>query len=1621
MADLILQQDPSLAPPATPTIRRAAILVGETPTPGTVGATSASSEQSRAAMRVGADLGDAVLAHGGRVFAVRGSASYASFPSATDAAAAAAGLLRTLASVPPELLPRIAIDVGDVAHAGRDDHASGPPVARSSRLAGLASYGQILLSSEAVDELTRTDGSWVLRGLGAHLVDGGNDVTVVHQLDVEGLPTTFPPLGDRGRTPPVPDPPPSAPGYEVREVVGRNSDGVVHVGYQPSIGREVAITAVRADQVDEPEFVRRFEIDAHVIAHLEHPHIVPLYDYWREPGSAYLVARGNRGGTLGDAEDRDWSTDDLTRLVDDVGQALAYAQLRGVVPASLGPDDVLLDEQGGFHIGSFGIGGPVSPITDRGPHGPVRCLAELVDRLAVVLPEPLRRLVRSQLDEPELDIAAFLDAWHAAADQDAAVPAPRGPSPARNPFKGLASFDEVDAADFFGRDDLVEDVVAALTERPIATVVGPSGIGKSSLVKAGVIPRLRAGAVHGSEAWLVADLVPGSDPFGAVAAAVRRFAIQSTDELDELLRDDARGLLRAIGRYLPADATVLLVVDQFEELFTQTNDTDEQSAFLDMLVAGLTEVGTPLRVIATIRADHFDLPLQHGAFGAIMRWSTVVVHGPTGPQLREMITAPATHVGVQVENAAVEQIVADVQAQPGALPLLEFTLTELFDEDESSITRAGYEASGRITGTIARRAEATISELSQADHETARQLFLRMVAVGDHAVTRRRVRLVDLRRSAPDPASLSRVLEAFGAGRLLTFDRDRTTRTPTVELAHEALISGWPRLSQWISDVREDLLLHQRLRQATDEWLSNDRAPGFLLRGGRLSQHEAWTTTTNLQLAAAERDLLEASRDREDDERGRRRRRRRITTSVIASAAAIAMVLAGLAWSSRNDAARQRDVADARRLLASSAEVLDRDPELALLLATEAAERLVGDPEAAAALHTASAANRTLRSLTWPVQGARNTQVDMTDDGATMVWAGQPGGLVELRDIESGEVHWQHDFGENNGGDLIVRPRFVSQDREVLVTVQFSPGENDRARQPPPGSVGVHVLDATSGELVRRLPSTACGAWGAAGGVSWAAVVSEDGEDHAIWNQYTSETIEEQGCPQLGSTPATIDIVRADVQTGELIRIATDQPATGVIYSALSHDGQVAAYDPVQGPRRVVDIASGEVLLSLPDTQAEGPVALSADGALVAVSSPEQLRQDRDHIDQHRTAIYDVATGEHLATTTGHEQGVQLFKARFSLDGQVLYTSSADGTVRIWEVESGKELDRVTGVNAPFTEPRLSRDRTRLLAASFSPEARAYDLTPGGRPEVASHDPCGQGDMVEPAWNRGGVSVRGGHLLIHVSCDGVQTPPRALVIDRATGDVVSQVPAMGHVVAHSDDGQLVAARDWTSQDGSIWAGQVVVHDLDAQAEEHHDGLCAWDWGALSQAQIRAYELAPAADPSCRSAPDTPVLGANDELVISPDNRFVALALGGAEGSHILVSEVGSGRLRAVLRGDRAAFVPSRGEVIVYDFVDRRLVAYDLDEFTELREHVASDLPLVEDLMYAPGQGDVIGLATNLGDARILRFDIETLQPSGEITEAHEAEVLDMDVNEALGLLATGGADGRARVWDLTSG
>jgi hypothetical protein len=459
------------------------------------------------------------------------------------------------------------------------------------------------------------------------------------------------------------------------------------------------------------------------------------------------------------------------------------------------------------------------------------------------------------------------------------------------PYRALEAFREEDAALFFGRDAVASELVARVEDHDIVAVIGASGSGKSSVVHAGLIPRLRRLRAP-QRAWDVVSMRPGADPFDALGCALQPVLEPIIEEDQSISRGHSLGaqlaqaeqsLVSAVERVLARSnhgRRLLLVVDQFEELFTQTR-SDVARSFVDALFDALAR--TPLSIAITLRADFYAQAIAlDRRLSERLPKRTVNLSALDRRELRAVVEGPANRVGLRFEAGLVERILDQVERQPGALPLLEFALSTLWDKRERrEIRHVHYDAIGEVAGAISRRAERVLRGAESSDHVAAANLFLRLVRVSEseeaHSDARVRVRIGAL--SAAERAVMARFIDA----RLIVL-RSGEVEPASIELAHEALLRSWPQLARWIDAQRVFLLWRQALVHQVNEWQSHARDASLLLRGSVLRTARRWLRERPDALNSEERALIDASR--------RQQRRSRILQLTVASV----LLLLPAAW-----------------------------------------------------------------------------------------------------------------------------------------------------------------------------------------------------------------------------------------------------------------------------------------------------------------------------------------------------------------------------------------------------------------------------------------------------------------------------------------------------------------------------------------------------------------------------------------------------------------------------------------------------------------------------------------------------------------------------------------------------
>ncbi len=987
-----------------------------------------------------------------------------------------------------------------------------------------------------------------------------------------------------------------------------------------------------------------------------------------------------------------------------------------------------------------------------------------------------------------------------------------------SPYRGLFAFREEDAPYFFGRESFADRLTETLAKQSMVAVIGPSGSGKSSVVFAGLVPRLRS-----EERWEILTIRPGHQPFHALAGPLVSYLAPDATETQQLIeikelasaladeRLDLTDILSRLSDRDGPDRHYLLVVDQFEELYTLCPDETARRRFPNLLFKGVqTNNGdTGLSLVLTLRADFMGQALANRPFADALQETDVKLGPMNKAELGRAIESPAAKMGVIYEAGLVERILDDVGDEPGNLPLLEFALTLLWDRRSGRrLTHAGYDSIGRVEGSLARYADQVYEGLSVEEQDIARRVFTQMVRPGEGTEDTRRLATRDELR--PEDWEL---VQKLADARLAVTGRT-VEGLDTVEVVHEALIKGWGRLREWMEGERAFRAWQERFRISLRQWEDSSRDDGALLRGVPLGEAEDWLRKKNKDLSQAEKNYINESlalRERIVAEREERRkreleaaqrladeqkrraeaeferaetqarasRRLRALASILGLVFLIAVAAAVVAVSQSRDAAHQADARATEVVIRTTAQ--SEAVESAELAVTRAAE-------SAAARVTAEAERFRANESAAEALSARDeaeAERDRADQQATLALSRQLAAessalLVPQLDLAlllSLEAHNVYDSPETEGAilsGLQTMPRlyrYLHGDPKILQSVAFNPDESLL------GVVGAegHVLiwDLATGDEFIRL----------------------EGHD-------PSQLVNRIAFSPSGQLAATASddttIILWDIETGRPERQLREHTAW-VQAVAFTPDGQGLVSG--SGDRTVLlwDIDSGEIVRPLLGHSAPvWDVAVSNDGRHAASAAGDG-----------EVIIWDLETGESLHSFVAHAGAA--FNVEFSSDDQILATAGADGNIGLWNVVSGEAYsDPLVGHTAATLGLSFSPDGNSLLSGSIDSTVRLWDIRTSQQVQIAGNHNAAVNAVVFSESGDWAASVDGGGLTIvwDTSADGISFG-RVINVDAAGVNNVSFRMGTGELLSAGVDGTI---RRWDSDTGEQ-IGETITHSL----------------------------------------------------------------------------------------------------------------------------------------------------------------------------------------------------------------
>jgi WD40 repeat protein/DNA-binding SARP family transcriptional activator len=914
------------------------------------------------------------------------------------------------------------------------------------------------------------------------------------------------------------------------------------------------------------------------------------------------------------------------------------------------------------------------------------------------------------------------------------------------PYRGLAAFREEDAPFFFGREAFAGQLFEAVQRRSlVAVIVGSSGSGKSSSVFAGLLPRLRA-----EGEWLILDARPGSYPFRAVAAALTPALepdltgterLLETQKLAAALQQGELDLYHVAMRALELHSEarrLLLVIDQFEELYTLCPEPERQRRFVEVLLAavqaGSGQRRSPIVLLLTLRADFMGQALAHRPFADALQDGSLLLGPMNREELRAAIERPAELQGAAFEPGLVERILDDVREEPGNLPLLEFALTLLWERQTYGLmTHGAYEEIGRVEGALARYADGVYGDLDESEREQARQVFVQLVRPGEGTEDTRRV------ATRAELRDVNWVLvQHLADQRLVVTGRDEAG-TETAEVVHEALIQGWWVLRERMEADRAFRTWQERLRAALRGWEASEGDEGALLRGAPLAEAEGWLAERGTELSPAELDYIEAGIRLREQRRAERDRRRRRIIAGLATGLVLALILALLAgqqWQraegEQREARRQASIGLASQALA---EIDGNYPERAIPLALEALEDYPYTWQAERALGQAILGHRLrmilgghtgdIYAVAWSPDGTRIAAA--SDDSTAIVWDGRTGErLVTLSGHEKAvsNLAWSPSSEAiATAGDDGTARIWVAATGEELLTLSGHEGPLVDVVWSPSGDRVVtfgydgtaRVWDAVTGEVllvVAHDAPTIAAAWSPLGNQ---VVVGDYSGGVIVWDGATGKELlvldgHEAAVYDVSWAPSGDRIATAsgdhtarvwDASTGDALQVLTGH-RDEVWRARWSPAGDRLVTTALDASTQVWDPATGEAVLSF-DPGDGVHLYAGADWS----PSGNQVATMRSSLGS--VTVLDAETGVQVLTLAGH--GAKVTNVDWSPTGPSIVTASEDHTVRVWDVSPRTRV--LTGATDVLFAVAWSPSGDRVAAAGLDGTARVWDVATG--------------------------------------------------------------------------------------------------------------------------------------------------------------------------------------------------------------------------------------------------------------------------------------------------------------------
>ncbi len=895
------------------------------------------------------------------------------------------------------------------------------------------------------------------------------------------------------------------------------------------------------------------------------------------------------------------------------------------------------------------------------------------------------------------------------------------------PYIGLDPFDTAVHNLFFGRDPLVKSMVERLENNRFLALSGPSGSGKTSLVQAGLLPKLQAGGLPGSQDWLyLLPLVPGSDPITSLIRLIRTADNTSgwVAETTNLLLTSPATLTDLINRRAQGQRA-LLFVDQFEEIFTLCQDQARRQAFIDALLYLVQSPENNHLLVLTMRTDLESNLLRMAEFHAAYVGGQLRVTTMNASELRQAILQPAELVGLKFEDGLIEQLVSDVLGEPAALPLLQFTLLKLWGKRERNrVTWAAYTELGGGRDALANSADRLYNNFNPAEQRIARRILLKMVRPTQGLdVVRNRVQRQQLYEPSIGTARVDYVVNHFARERLIRLTPGDTPETDQLEIAHEALVRNWPRLIGWLEEDRVELRHRLRLTEMAEQWDALGQDESALLRGVVLEEAQQYVDLSELEKAFVaasvtavkqEEMAREAARQRELEQARQFARRLSVLVVLLAFVFLVALGFAILARQNALEAQQNAQIAQDNAATAVANEQNAEDAQATAVANAHIAAQNEATAEAAQLLAEANAA------LAATAEAEANQQRQIAENERDLAETSAQAAIDARATAEANEELAQANFRLAAARELAgAAVSQLSSDPQLSLLLALEAVETTlSAGDPPPPEATDTLYRAVQASL---LVSTLAGHTGAVTDTAvsadgrWIATASED-NSVKIWNATTGQEVytltgHEAPITSLAFAPTGTHLATGstdglvivwDVLAGTLVRAMRGEDDGGVRAVDFHPDGERVAAGYEAGTARVWDFVTGQSLLrQFAHRQPVNDVVFIGDGSRFASGG-------EDGIVVVQNTESGIPVFSFVAELDNAGQPVAVNDITAAPDGSLIAAAKENGVARIWQGES--LLTTLSGHNGPVTAVAFNADGSRLATAGADSSAKVWDI-----------------------------------------------------------------------------------------------------------------------------------------------------------------------------------------------------------------------------------------------------------------------------------------------------------------------